>query len=152
MKKAISVLLVLFSLMSILSPSVYATNEVDAVETLWLEDGSYVIVSIEKSPARVANTVSGFKTCTGYGGSGQLLWEAKLEATFAYSGGWYTCTTARCDVTIYAGNWYVVSNNTLRSSNNAYTYLTMGSKLLGITVSEESYTIKLTCDSNGNLS
>lgn len=152
MKKVISVLLVLFSLMSILSPSVYATNEVDEVETLWLEDGSYIIVSIEKSPARVANTVSGGKTYTGYGNNGQLLWEADLKATFAYSGGWYTCTTAKCDVTIYASNWYVVSNNTVRSSNNAYTHLTMGSKLLGITVTKESYTLKLTCDINGNLS
>jgi hypothetical protein len=81
-----------------------------------------------------------------------LTFKAKLDATFAYSGGWYTCTTANCNVTTYASNWYVISNNTIRSSNNAVTNLTLGIKLLGIKVREESYTIKLTCDINGNLS
>lgn len=151
-KRVISVLLVLISLVGILPLGVCATKEVEPANVIRLEDGSYIEISTDISSARAANTVSGSKTYTCRGSDGSVLWVAKLSATFAYSGGWYTCTTANCNVTIYNSQWYVISNSTMRSSNHATTNLTMGLKHLGVTIDKPQYTIKLTCDINGNLS
>ena len=150
-KRVISLFLVLISLLSILPLSVFAINESPDADVIFLEDGNYIVVTTETSPARVANTVSGTKNYTCYNADNDVLWVAKLSATFAYSGGWYTCTTANCTVTINNSNWYVISNNTIRSSNNAVTSLTMGRKKAGITIEKPEYTIKLSCDINGRL-
>lgn len=151
-KRAISVLLVLISLVGILPLSVCAANEVEHADIIRFEDGIYIEILTETSSARAANTVSGSKTYTCHGSDGSVLWVAKLSATFAYAGAAYTCTTANCNVTIYDSHWYEISNTTTRSSNNAVTNLTMGRKYLGVTVERPQYTIKLTCDINGNLS
>lgn len=54
-------------------------------------------------------------------------------------------------VTVYNSNWYTVSKTTTRSGNTATGVLTMGKKVLGITISQPTYTTTLTCDRNGNL-
>lgn len=152
-KRLISFALVFILLLGVFPCSVFATDNAEDPEIIMFDDGSYLEVYVEKSPARAANTVSGSKKLVFRDGNGTQMWEAKLSATFAYSGGWYTCTTANCTVTINdSAHWYVVSNNTIRSSNNAQTSLTMGRKYLGATVEKPQYTIKLTCDNNGNLS
>ncbi len=46
----------------------------------------------------------------------------------------------------------MVSKSNRVSGNTGYTYLTMGQKALGVTISKRDYTITLTCDKNGNLS
>ena len=147
-----TVAIVMILMVGLIPCNALATNKIDGTEIIWLEDGSYLEISIEKLPARGASTVSGSKKYTCYASDNSKLWEAKLTATFNYSGAWYTCSVANCNVTIYDNNWYVVSNNTIRSSNNAQTNLTMGRKVLGVTVEQRQYTIKLTCDNNGNLS
>ena len=152
MRRLFSAVIVLVLLFGLIPCNAFAADQVEHVEIIQFEDGGYVEISIGTSPARVANTVSGYKTYTYYDGNNEKSWEATLTATFAYSGGWYTCTTANCNVTIYDNQWYVISNSTVRSSNNAVTNLTMGRKVLGVTVERPQYTIKLTCDSNGNLS
>lgn len=151
-RRIFSVLLVLIALIGTIPHGVYAINEAVPVAVIQLEDGYYIDIVTEVSPTRVANTVSGSKTYTCRGGDGSVMWVAKLNATFAYSGGWYTCTTANCNVTISDNQWYVISNSTVRSSNNAVTNLTMGLRTAGVTIDRPQYTIKLTCDNNGNLS
>jgi hypothetical protein len=151
-RRIVSALLVLVVLIGMIPHSVYAATEVEPVHTIQLEDGYYIEVKTEMSPARVANTVSGSKTYTCHGSDGSVMWVAKLSATFAYSGGWYTCTAGNCNVTIKDNQWYVISNSTVRSSNNAVTNLTMGRRTAGVTVERPQYTIRLTCDNNGNLS
>lgn len=152
MRKLICVSVVFILVMSMLPYGVFAASESKNTEIIWYDDGSYMEISVKESVTRVANTVSGSKTYTYYGANGGVEWKAVLSATFAYSGSWYTCTTASCNVTISESQWYVISNSTTRSSNNAITNLTMGRKLLGVTIDKPQYTIKLTCDSNGNLS
>lgn len=152
MKRLLSVALVMVLLLAILPCSALAANTTEQTNVIRYEDGSYVEVSIETSSARIANTVSGTKKYTFYDSDGNMEWQAKLNATFAYSGAWYTCTTATCSVTIYDSQWYEISKSTARGTNNAYAYLTMGRKVLGVTIERPEYTIKLTCDSNGNLS
>lgn len=152
MKRLFSLFLVALLLVGALPFSVSATNVTDVPEVVRFEDGSYIMIFTETSTTRVANTVSGSKKYVCYDGNDNKDWEAKLSATFAYSGAWYTCTTANCTVTIYDSQWYEISNTTTRSSNNAFAYLTMGRRVLGVTVERPEYTIKLTCDINGNLS
>ena len=152
MKRLFSAVIVLVLLIGLLPCNALAANQDDHIEIIQFEDGGYVEISTEMSPARVANTVTGSRTYTYYDSNHEKSWAAKLTATFAYSGGWYTCTTANCDVTIYDNQWYEISNTTTRSSNNAYAYLTMGRRVLGVTVERPEYTIRLTCDNNGNLS
>ena len=151
-KRVIAGLVACMLLMGILPFSAYAVNEAGPTEVQLFDDGIYIEIYTATNPARVSNTVSGYKEYVCRDSNGTLLWKAKLTATFAYSGGWYTCTTASCNVTISDSQWYVISNNTVRSSNNAFTYLTMGIKYLGVTVEKPQYTIRLTCDINGNLS
>lgn len=149
MKRFIALLIAVILMIGVIPFSVNATNQDNVI---WLEDGSRIEIYIENTSARAANTVSGSKTYVCYDTNGNVDWKAKLTATFAYSGAWYTCTTANCNVTIQDNQWYVVSNSSIRSSNHAITYLTMGRKYLGVTVEERQYTIDLVCDINGNLS
>lgn len=151
-KKVISVLLILVSLIGILPLQAFATQNTAPADVIPLEDGSYVVVSLETSQARIANTVTGTKSWTCYGADNEVLWIAELTATFAYSGAWYTCATADCDVTIYADSWHETRNNVRRGSNNAYADLTMTRIVLGITAQTIEGTIKLTCDNTGKLS
>lgn len=152
MKRFFCAALALILLIGLFPGSALAANEITETQIVRYDDGSYMEISIEMSPARIKNTVSGSKTYTFYDSENTVRWAAKLQATFAYSGAWYTCSAANCNVTIYDNSWYVISNNTVRSSNNAFTYLTMGFRTAGVTVTRPEYTIRLTCDINGNLS
>lgn len=149
-KRVISVLLVLISLIGVLPLGVYAVNNDNNSEIIYLEDGCYIIVSTEISPARIANTVSGKRSWAFYDTNDVLLWVATLNATFAYSGAWYTCTTADGTVAVLETDWYVYASNIVRSSNNAYWHLVMKNRQTG--VQTDTLTLKITCDSNGNLS
>lgn len=151
-KRVISVLLILISLIGILPLHAFAADQVQPVDIIPLEDGSYIVVSVETSPARIANTVSGSKLFTCYGEDDTVLWVATLSATFAYSGAWYTCTTANCDITIYSNHWHETANSVRRSSNHAYADFTMKRIVLGITAETIERTMVLTCNSNGTLS
>lgn len=152
MKRIVIVTLTLVVLIGMLPFNAFAVSKAGDTNVVRFDDGAYMEISIDTSSARVANTVSGSKTYTYYDSDGNVEWKATLSATFAYSGSWYTCTTANCNVTIYDDKWYVISNTTTRSSNNATTQLTMGKKYLGVTTAKPQYTITLTCDNNGNLS
>lgn len=151
-KRTLHIFLVVILLLGLVPSNGFAANELVETNIIYYEDGSYLELFVETSSTRAANTVSGSKKCIYRDSDGNVEWEAKLTATFAYSGAWYTCTAANCNVTVYDTKWYEISNTTTRSSNNAFTNLTMGRRLLGVTVDRPQYTIKLTCDSSGNLS
>ena len=152
MKKLIAVLLALICLMSVVPLNVFAANEVENDQVIYLEDGNYMVVTVETSPARVANTVSGSKTFSVYNADDEVLWKLKVTATFAYSGAWYTCTKVSGDVTIYNSNWYVITKNPFRSNNNASVELIMGRKHNGVTVEQPHYVFTMTCNIDGTLS
>ena len=155
MKRLFSVALAVILLITMLPCSALAASETKDTQDTYVvryDDGSYMEVSIDTFSARVPNTVSGTKKYTFYDSDDNMEWQAKLNATFAYSGAWYTCTTASCNLTIYDSQWYEISKSTARSSNNAYAYLTLGRRVLGVTIERPEYTIKLTCDTSGNLS
>ncbi len=120
--------------------------------TVCFDDGSYMEIGIEYVSTRATNTRVAYKYHRYYDSSDNLEWEAQLHCTFTYDGTTSSCTSASCTVTIYDSKWYEISNTTSRSGSTATTQLTMGRKLLGITVSKPQYTITLTCDKDGNLS
>ena len=150
MKRMLCAALVLVLLAGVLPFGAFATAPRD--NTITYDDGSYLVISVDVSPARAGNTVTGNKTYTYYDSDNNMEWRAKLTASYVFTGGSYTCTSANCNVTIYADQWYVISNTTNYAGNRATANLTMGKRLLGVTTAKPQYTINLYCDVNGNLS
>ena len=148
MKRVFSLLLVFCLLLCTLPRATAASSET----IYYLEDGSYIIVTLEQTAARNGSNTSSRTTYSYYSTSNELCWTATLAATFNYTGTSATCTSAICTTKIYNSNWYEISNTTTRSGGTATTNLTMGKSLLGVQIETGSRTITLTCDKNGNIS
>lgn len=131
--------------------SAHATENEDVTITTF-DDGSYLEIVITEGNTRASNSKSGQKTLSYKNSNGEVEWKAVLSASFTYTGSSATCTSASCTVTTYLNDWYVVSKSTTRNANTATTQLTMGERVLGVTISKPSYTLTLSCDANGNLS
>ncbi len=116
------------------------------------EDGSYLTDELIVVQYRVNNTKSGTRIRNYYTSDGTLEWKAVLSGTFTYTGTTSTCTSSSCNVTIYNSDWYTVSKSASKSGNTATASVTMGKKLLGVTVATIPVSLTLTCDNNGNLS
>lgn len=119
---------------------------------IYLDDGSYIIIEIDQQDARTTGTKTGSKTYTYTAKNGDVEWTAVQRGTFSYTGSSSTCTSSSCDVSIDNTAWYVYSKISEKSGNSATTELTMGRKVLGITVDKYSISLKISCDANGNLS
>ena len=148
MKRIVSWILVLTLVLSVVPFCAYATD----FNVIKLDDDSYFIIEIEEIDLRASGTKSGKKTYTYNSSSGTALWKAVLNGTFTYTGSSATCTASSCDVTIYDSAWYVVSKSATKNANSATASVTMGQKILGVTTSKKTASLKLTCDANGNLS
>ena len=139
-----------------------AEGKAEPLDVIYYEDGSYTVITIAedfssapRSSARVMNTAgvkSGSKTFSHYSDGGVLAWAATLSASFQYNGTSATCTAASCSVSISNSAWYLISKSTSQSGNTATAEVSMGRKLLGVTVRTINCTITLSCDANGNLS
>lgn len=123
-----------------------------APEVIYFEDGSYITVSLSEAQTRASGTKSGNKTYRYYDSNDVELWRAVLTGTFTYTGSSATCTASSCNVTISNSAWYVVSKTATKSGNKALADLTMGKKVLGITISKKSVSMQLACSANGTLS
>lgn len=151
--RILTILLLCAVLISVLpAPAFAADSSPSNLSTVHFDDGSYLEKYISENSARATNSKSGTATYNYRDSDGTLMWQAVLSGTFTYTGSTSTCTSASCSVTIYNSNWYQISKSTSRSGNTATTQLTMGQKVLGVTISKPSYTLTLSCDANGNLS
>ena len=151
MKRTIIFILLAALVISVFPMNCFATETEESIVT-YFDDGSYIVETIRVVQSRASGTVSGSKEKTYYNDAGVAGWKAVLTGTFTYTGSSATCTAANCNVTIYDSNWYVVSKSASKSGNTAYGNVTMGKKLLGVTVSEVPASLSLKCDGNGNLS
>lgn len=149
MKRFFSYFLIVSMLLVLLPVQVNAA-EADE-EIIYLEDGSYISITVEEHGSRASGTKTGSKTYT-YTYDGGTAWKAILSGTFSYTGTSATCTNSGCSVTIYDSAWYTVSKSAGKSGNSATASVTMGRKSLGVTVAKVPISMKLTCDANGNLS
>lgn len=102
--------------------------------------------------SRASNSISASKSYTYRDGKNVIQWKAVLTGSFTYNGSKVTCTSSSIDVTIYDSEWYVVVKSAGKSENIARGSVTIGKKLLGVTVSQHPVSLTLTCDANGNLS
>ena len=148
MKHVFCIMMVLLMLVSILP---VAGNAAEAVETVYFDDGSYMIIEVNYSLARETWSVTGNKQYTYYDSDGVSRWKAVLNGTFNYTGSGATCTASSVNVTIYNSSWYTISKSASKSGNTATGSVTMGLKSAGVTVARNPVTLTLSCDANGNL-
>ncbi len=124
----------------------------DTVNTIYLDDGAYIIVTIYENGSRASGTKSGTARYDYYASDGDKEWTATLNGTFTYNGTSATCTSSSCSVSISNSAWYLISKSASKSGNTATASVNMGRKILGVTTDKEYIDLSLSCDANGNLS
>lgn len=149
MKRVFAIIIALFMLVSILP---IAGNATETVETVYFDDGSYMIIEINYSPARETWSITGKKQYTYYDSNSISQWKAVLTGTFSYTGTSSSCTSSNVDVSINDSDWYVISKSASKSGNKATGSATIGEKVLGVTVTKVPVSLSLECDADGNLS
>lgn len=127
-----------------------ATNTSE--EYIYFEDGSYLKIVTSYLSSRASGTKTGSKTYEYTQANGTINWKATIRGTFSYTGTSATCTACTCDVVIYDNAFYIVTKTTHADQNAAKATVTMGQKVLGISVSKNTYNLSIFCDNNGNLS
>lgn len=146
--------LILVLLIAALLPinTLAATNTQEKQNIIYLDNGDYITIELSQTDPRASGTKTGSKTYTYRDSDGVEEWRAVLKGTFTYTGSSATCTSVSCNVTITDTAWYTVSKTTSKSGGSALCELIMGRKFLGITIGKETVNMRITCDSNGNLS
>ena len=150
MKRVVSVLLAIYLLVIALPIGGHAAEEKE--EIIYFDDGSYLVIEINRSQERATWRVTGNKRYTYYGSDGTSLWYAVLTGNFDYTGTSSSCTSSSVSVTVQDSAWYVISKSASKSGNTATGSATVGEKVLGVTVTRVPVSLTLTCDANGNLS
>ena len=157
MKKILSVFLAIVFVFSILTVSVFASDdEIVISETIeQLEDGSYLIVSLTEektSNLRATSTKTGSKTFTLYNSNDEKLVEMKLTATFSYTGSSATCTNVAPTFTVYNSNWRVTKSTGTKSGNKGIGEFIAKKYTFGINTQTIEESITITCSNTGVLS
>ena len=154
MKKFFSFFIALITVFSSLAvPCALAQEAPSANEpqVIQYDDGSYLVVAIETSYARVAG-VTKTKYATYHAKNADVEWKMALNGTFTYNGTTAICTASDCSVTIYNSDWYVISKSAAKNKNAASATAVLGYKMLGVKIDEKTCSLTLTCDANGNFS
>ena len=86
MKRFFSAALVVVLLIGLLPCNSFAIAYSENTEIIQLDDGGYVMICTETSPARASNTVNGSKTYNHYDSADNLLWRGKLTASYVFTG------------------------------------------------------------------
>ena len=153
MKRRLILIVLILFFITTLPINAFAKVCVSETENIiYFDNGSYITIEIVSTNTRATSTKTGTKIYTYRNSDGVEQWKATLSGTFTYNGTTSSCTASSCSVSIAKTNWYVVSKSASKSGNSATAALTMGRKLLGVTVEKTDATIRLTCDKNGNLS
>lgn len=153
MKKFLSLIILAVLILGCIPTNALAGGIQEKTENIiYFDNGDYITITVTQTQNRASGTITGSKTYTYTDNSNEAHWKAVITGTFTYTGTSATCTASNCNVTIYDSAWYVVSKTTGKSGNKATADLTMGRKLLGITITKKSLSLQITCDANGNLS
>ena len=151
--KHIIKIIALLMLLVMLPVGVFAAEDRQkANNVIYLEDGSYITVELVVMDTRATNTKTGSKIYRYKDSDGVELWSATLTGTFSYTGSSATCTASSVSVSIINDKWYTVSKSATKSGASATGEVTMGRKLLGITIDKETVSMRLTCSASGTLS
>lgn len=152
MKRIVCIILAMLLLLFVIPTNTMAAQQGHKENIIYLEDGSYLEITISEGVSRAAGTKSGSKTVVYRDSNSAEQWRVVLSGTFTYTGTSATCTASSINATITDTAWYVVSKSASQSGATASGELTMGRKFLGITVDKEPVGLTLTCDKDGNLS
>lgn len=129
------------------------TNALDYTETENLEDGYYIITTIEeKNILRSSQTKSGTKTKKFYNDKDQVMWSVSVHGTFTYTGSNSKCTASTVSTTCPGSTWKIISCNASKTGNKATASATAGQYILGQLSYKVSKSVTLTCSPSGKLS
>lgn len=171
MKKIISVLMcTVFILLSALP--VFGAENIRE-ETEYFDDGSYITVNVSENTenessgsifARLLDflrrlidffkgqkTVSKTKYLNYYSSDDELLWTARLKGEFVYTKNSAVCTLAEFSADIYDSDWQLVSSSCSESGNTAVADFTVRQYKLLVPLKTVEKTMKLVCDTSGNV-
>lgn len=152
MKRLLCVILLLLMIISFFPVNTQAAETGTPDYLFYTDDGGYIIMYIEELGTRVSNSKTGSRVFEYYNNDHEIQWRATLTGTYLYTGTTATCTSSRCDVVIYNSAWYVISKSSGMLGAKATAELSMGRKVLGVTVERKNVSMALSCDANGNLS
>ena len=145
------VLIILFAVILLPINGFIASAE-SVTDFMYLEDGSYIIITLSTSRDRAAGTKTATKNYVYHANDGTEEWRAVLTGSFRYTGSSSSCTNSSCAVEIANTKWYIVSKTAYTNGNSALADLVMGYKWLGITTKKFTVNLSMSCDVNGNLS
>lgn len=144
-----SCLVLLSVLLTFICVSFPVSASSTSTETIYFEDGSYLIIDLAVSPTYTrASTKSGDKAVSFYKSDDTLQWVATVHGTFSYDGTTATATSATYSYQIYNSNWKLKSGSAYCSGNQA---ITECSFLSGMFVTK-SVSVTLSCSPTGVLS
>ena len=155
MKRILSILLCMLTLLSTSAFPVMAAEEKTTTTVEYLEDGSYIVTTIEVRDTHGArtNTKVGSKTRSYYSANDVLLWKMTVTGEFQYDGTTSSCTYASGVTTVYdTPHWEVINESSTAGDTTAYYTATFARWSLGVAIGNTTYGVSITCDANGNLS
>lgn len=152
MKRFGCYLVIVILLFGMVFGQVNATEITNTEETIYLKNGDYIAVELIVIDSRATSTKTGKKSYIYKNSNGTEEWRATLSGTFAYTGTTATCTASSCTTSVSDSAWYEISKSAGKSGSSATAEVTMGEKILGITINRESISMKLTCSATGSLS
>lgn len=145
MKQAFSMLAVMLLALKLLTFPALAADDLSAY-TIYYEDGSYAIVSLNSNPF-ARSGADGETFYTYYNALDQRCFTYAVYGTFTYNG-----TTSRADscdyaATIYRQGWGIATHLEYTSGNTVYGNATF----TGPDGQTRTASLTLTCDKNGNV-
>ncbi len=157
MKKLLSAILAVCIAFSFAALTVSAETAESAVasnqQIEYLEDGGYIIVTVEEDASpRATTSKTGKKTFDCYNDDDEKIWTAVVTGTFTYTGSSATCTSSSTSYTIHNTSWHHYSSSASKSSNKAIGDFVFKKRVLGITIQTLQKTVTLTCSATGSLS
>jgi hypothetical protein len=131
----------------------YAAPETDEKqEVIYLDNGMYVVITLEQFAVTRSTNVGGRKTAKCYSGS-DIVWTFTVEANFDVNYGVSaTCNSVSHYHEIMDNDWKITSESSYKSGNSAKGEATGKTYFLGIPTNTATVNVTITCDNQGNLS
>lgn len=155
-KRRLTGLFICFVLLMASSITVFAESP-EPDEIIYLEDGSYIEITIEEEPPTIqlfasTKTKTASKTAQAKNSSGAKIWYVKVTGTFSYNGTSSSCTKSIATAASQHSSWSIKSKSPSKSGSTAKATATAVKKLDGTVTQTMTRTVSLTCSKSGALS
>lgn len=152
MKKIIYALCLILTL-SLYPQTALAANSETASDIEFLNDGCYIITTIEDvnegTDIIPRSTTTKSKTVKYYNANDEVMWYVKVTGTFTYGNGTSKCTSSSVTAASYASNWKITSKSASKSENTAIAKATAKQYFDGTVIKTINRTVKLSCSPTG---